>query len=294
LPTVDPACPYELTEEEAIVVERLTLSFRHSDKLQRHVRFLYSNGGMYLTLNGNLLFHGCIPMNEDGTFQVCMMGGREYAAKAYLDRSEKRVRRAYFSDDPVRRQEGQDEIWRLWCGAPSPLYGKDRMTTFERYFLDDKSTHEEKKNPYFNLREQQAVAQMILEEFGLCSDTGHIVNGHVPVKVKVGERPVKAGGRLLAIDGGFSKAYQPHTGIAGYTLISNSYGLLLASHSPFESTLQAIDAETDIATHTEILETNYNRIRVKDTDIGKDILEKIADLHRLLDAYRTGSVKVKV
>ena len=293
LPTVDPARPYELTDGEKAIVERLRISFLNSEKLQKHVRFLYSNGGMYLVSNGNLLFHGCIPMNADGTFQTCTVAGEASSARAYLDRIEQRVRRAYFSDDPALRQDGQDEMWRLWCGAESPLFGKQRMATFERYFVTDPSTHLEERNPYYQLRDGAATARMILEEFGLSPDRGHIVNGHVPVKVKAGESPVKAGGRLLAIDGGFSRAYQPATGIAGYTLVFNSYGMLLARHSPFESTEMAIDAEHDIVTHTEVLETNYSRMRVRDTDNGKRILKKIRELYQLLDAYRTGAVKVK-
>jgi fructose-1,6-bisphosphatase-3 len=290
-PTIDPANPYELTEQEQNVVERLKLSFTHSERLQRHVRFLYARGSMYLAYNGNLLYHGCIAMNEDGSFKPFKLGDQEFAAKAFMDRVDRLARQGYFAEDPELRQYGQDAMWYLWSGSQSPLFGKEKMSTFERYFIADKSTHEEKMNPYYAFRDQEKTARQILQEFGLDPDTGHIINGHVPVKVKKGEKPIKAGGRLFVIDGGFAKAYQAKTGIAGYTLIYNSYGLILAAHDPFESTQKAIEEERDIHSKIEVVETSHARIRVKDTDLGRKIQQQIKELRQLLQAYREGLVK---
>ena len=292
-PTIDPAQPYELTEAEKLVMEKLRLSFEHSEKLQQHVRFLYAKGSMYLVFNGNLLYHGCIPMNEDGTFRPFTFDDQELTAKAFMDRVERLVRQAYFANDPVQKQEGLDTTWYLWSGSQSPLFGKDKMATFERYFIADKATHMETKDYYYEFRDRPETALQILAEFGVDPDTGHIINGHVPVKVKKGESPIKADGKLLVIDGGFSKAYQKETGIAGYTLIFNSYGLLLASHLPFESTQQAVEGERDIDSKTEILERNYTRIRIRDTDIGLELQRQINDLQQLLWAYRAGLIKEK-
>ena len=233
-PTVNPDDPHALTDEEHSVMQRLTYGFRDNEKLQAHVRFLYAIGSMYRVYNGNLLYHGCIPMETDGAFAAFEIDGQFCSGRELLDRIERLVRQAYFANDPRQQQYGQDMMWYLWTGAQSPLFGKQKMATFERYFVDDKKTHEEKRNPYYTYRDRQETVSRILEEFGLDPKTAHIVNGHVPVKVRKGENPVKAGGRLLVIDGGFSKAYQSETGIAGYTLIFNSYGLLLASHQPFE------------------------------------------------------------
>lgn len=290
-PTIDPHDPYALTEEERNVVERLRLSFLDNDHLQAHVGFLYRKGSMYLAHNGNLLYHGCIPMEEDGSFSAVCLDGEWVAGRALLDRVDRLVRQAYFAEGPGQRLYGQDAVWYLWTGPRSPLFGKQKMATFERYFLDDKTTHEEKRNPYYRYRDREETVQRILAEFGLDPQTAHIINGHVPVKVRRGESPVKAGGKLLVIDGGFSRAYQAETGIAGYTLIFNSYGLLLAAHEPFESAEHAIESETDILTRTQILETNYRRIRVRDTDLGRGIQGQIDDLCSLLDAYRSGQIK---
>lgn len=290
-PTIDPAQPYELTEQEQSVVERLKLSFTQSERLQKHVRFLYARGSMYLVFNGNLLYHGCIAMNEDGTFKPFKVGGQEYAAKAFMDRVDRLARQGYFADDPEQRLYGQDAMWYLWSGSQSPLFGKEKMSTFERYFIADKATHEEKMNPYYTFRDQEKTARQILQEFGLNPDTAHIINGHVPVKVKKGEKPIKAGGRLFVIDGGFAKAYQAKTGIAGYTLIYNSYGLLLTAHDSFESIQTAIEEERDIHSKTEIVETNNTRIRVKDTDMGREMQQQINELQQLLSAYRVGLIK---
>ncbi len=242
--------------------------------------------------NGNLLYHGCLALSEDGSFKAFKVNGQEFRGKAFMDRVERLAHQAYFSPPGSAEEEhGEDTMWYLWSGSQSPLFGKDKMATFERYFIDEESTHVEQKNPYYTFRDQEETARMILEEFGLNPDTAHIINGHVPVKVKRGESPIKAEGKLLVIDGGFSKAYQAKTGIAGYTLIYNSYGLILASHEPFESTQKAIEEEIDIHSDTEILERQQVRIRIKDTDLGRDIQNQIETLHLLLTAYRRGIIK---
>lgn len=294
-PTVDPANPHRLTPAEQAVVDKLKLSFLHSERLQRHIRFLYSKGSMYLVYNNNLLYHGCILMNEDGSLKTFRVGEEELGPQAMMDRIDRLVRQGYFaSGQSEQKQEGLDMIWYLWCGQNSPLFGKSKMATFERYFIADKETHLEKKNCYYAFRDQEETAIKILEAFGLNPQTSHIINGHVPVKVKGGENPVKAGGKLIVIDGGFARAYQKETGIAGYTLVFNSYGLLLASHHPFESTQKAIDEELDIHSKGQVLETNYNRIRVKDTDLGKELQRQMDDLHALLKAYREGYIKESI
>lgn len=290
-PTVDPADPYALTDEERSVVQRLIYAFQDNEKLQAHVRFLYSIGGMYRIYNGNLLYHGCIPMQEDGAFASFEIEGQFCRGRELLDRIDRLVRQAYFATAPQQQQYGQDMMWYLWTGAQSPLFGKRKMATFERYFIDDKATQEEQRNPYYDFRDQPETVSRILEEFGLDPNKGHIINGHVPVKVRKGESPIKAGGRLLVIDGGFAKAYQGVTGIAGYTLIFNSYGLLLAAHQPFESVEQILEGGRSPHSRTEILETNTRRIRVRDTDLGSNIQRQIDDLTALLDAYRSGLIK---
>ncbi len=290
-PTLDPERPFELSEQEQIVVERLKLSFANSEKLQRHVRFLFAKGSLYLIFNGNLLYHGCIAMNEDGSFMAFQVDGQSFVAKNFMDRVERLARQGYFADDPTQKRYGLDAIWYLWSGSQSPLFGKQRMATFERYLLTDPALQEEKKNAYYALRDRQETAEKILREFGLDPQTSHIINGHVPVRVKKGENPLKAGGKLFVIDGGFSKAYQQETGIAGYTLIYNSYGLLLAAHETFESMQKAIEEEQDIHSKTEIMERNYNRIFVRDTDEGEEIQKRIEELETLLHAYRAGLIK---
>lgn len=291
-PTIDPNDPYALTEQEEAVLEKLKISFKNSETLQSHVRFLYSKGSMYLTFNGNLLYHGCIPMTKSGKLKHFNFDGVDHSPKEFMDRLERLARQGYFTtDDPEKRQYGQDTLWYLWSGEQSPLFGKSRMATFERYFIEDEETHTEEMNPYYDHRTKESTINKILVEFGLNPKTGHIINGHVPVKVKKGESPIKAGGKLLVIDGGFAKAYQSKTGIAGYTLIFNSYGLLLASHQSFESTQKAIEEEQDIHSETQILERNEKRIRVCDTDAGQKIQQRINDLKSLLDAYRTGLIK---
>lgn len=290
-PTIDPENPYRLTKNEEITVQKLQQSFAISEKLQQHVRFLLSKGSMYLIYNGNLLYHGCIALEEDGSFMTAKIGDMEFKGKAFMDRLDRLARQGYFSTNSQDKLYGQDVLWYLWTGAKSPIFGKNKMATFERYFIADKATHEEKKNPYYALRDREETAVTILKEFGLDPTTAHIINGHVPVQVKKGESPLKAGGKLLVIDGGFAKAYQEITGIAGYTLIYNSYGLLLASHAPFESIQGVIGEDMNMRTQTEILERNRVRIRVKDTDEGREIQQKIDKLQELLNAYRTGLIK---
>lgn len=291
-PTINPDDPYELSDHEKGVIEKLQLSFINSERLQSHTRFLFSKGSMYLTFNGNLLYHGCIPMTSDGKLKHFTFLDTDHSPKAFMDRLERLARQGYFSkNDPGKKQFGMDTMWYLWSGSQSPLYGKDKMATFERYFIADPETHIEEKNPYYDYRTDEHVAKEILKEFGLDPEHGHIINGHVPVKVKKGESPVKAGGKLLVIDGGFAKAYQNQTGIAGYTLIFNSFGLLLAAHQSFESTQKAIEKGTDIHSRTNILEHNSKRIRVCDTDNGIEIQKQIKDLKLLMEAYRSGLIK---
>lgn len=290
-PTVDPAGPFRLSPAEQNVIERLKLAFLNSEKLQQHTRFLFAKGSLYLTYNGNLLYHGCIPLNEDGSFMPFEVNGQSYRGKAFFDWLERLARQGYFATDSAQKQQGLDIIWYLWAGSQSPLFGKQKMATFERYWLADPILQAEQKNPYYDWRDRPETASNILTEFGLDPHTGHIINGHVPVRVRKGESPMKAGGRLFVIDGGFAKAYQKETGIAGYTLISNSYGLLLAAHQPFESRQKAIEEELDIHSKTEILETNQTRIWVNESDQGRLIQTRIADLTALLAAYRSGLLK---
>lgn len=292
LPTINPADPYALTDAEKLVIDRLKLSFINSKKLQQHVRFLFAKGSIYRIHDGNLLYHGCVSMNGDGSFKEFNVDGQAFAGKAFLDRVDRLARQGYFAaDNTEQKQYGTDAIWFLWCAPMSPLFGKDKMTTFERYFITDPAAHVEKRNAYYELRDKEKTAATILQEFGLDPKTAHIINGHVPVKVKKGERPVKANGRLIVIDGGFSRVYRLQTGIAGYTLISNSRGLLLAAHRPIESLQKAIAEAADIESETEIIETHPVRLRVKDTDEGRAIQQQVDELRQLLAAYRAGLIK---
>jgi len=291
-PTIDPNDPYKLTGDERHLIDKLKSSFSNSEKLQEHIRFLYTKGSMYSKYNSNLLYHGCISLSDDGSFKKMKIDNITYSGKSYIDRSERLAREAYFGEaNSKSKLYALDYIWYLWCGSNSPLFGKDRMATFERYFINDKNSHKEVKNPYYKYRDDESICNNILTEFGLDTNDSHIINGHVPVKTKDGESPIKANGKLLVIDGGFCRAYQPETGIAGYTLIYNSYGLLLASHAPFESTQKAIEEGKDIISSTIILEKSTNRIRVIDTDVGLEIKEQIKDLESLLIAYRQGLIK---
>ena len=287
-PTIDPEDPYALTPEEEETIRHLRDSFRGSERLQRHVRFLFTKGSLYKIYNGNLLFHGCVPLNEDGSFTEVEIRGKKYSGKALYDVLEQYMRNGYYSVDPLKKKFGEDIFWYLWQGSSSPVYGKAKMATFERYFIDDKTTHREEKNAYYRLYENEETVDMILKDFGLPANGAHIVNGHVPVAVKKGESPVKCGGKLLVIDGGFSKAYQGTTGIAGYTLIYNSQGLLLAAHEPFESMEKTVLTEKNMHSHI-VMEEYVNRRRlVADTDAGKQIAGDTEDLQELLEAYRSG------
>lgn len=289
-PTLDPENPYELTPEEQDVVERMVQAFLNCERLQRHIRFLYAKGSLYKVYNGNLLYHGCVPFNEDGSFKKVNIYGKEYSGKELYDVLEHYARKGYFAIEPTEKQKGLDILWFIWQNANSPVFGKSKMTTFERYFIADKATHNEPKNPYYKLIEQEEIVNRILEEFGLCAEESHIINGHIPVESRKGESPVKCNGKLLIIDGGFSKAYQPKTGIAGYTLIYNSYGLLLAAHEPFESVEKAVKDESDIHSHAVVVQQVSTRKTVADTDAGKEIRESIRELEELLEAYREGTV----
>lgn len=291
-PTVNPEDPYALTDEEKEVIEKLVHSFINSEKLQRHMNLMYTKGSMYLKYNSNLLYHACIPMNEDGSFKNIPIEGSGYKGKSLLDKCDELARQAFYNKEgSFERAYARDSMWYMWCGENSPLFGKDKMTTFERYFIEDKKTHTEIKNSYYRLRDDRRSAEKILTAFGLDPDVSHIVSGHVPVKRKDGESPIKAEGKLLVIDGGFSKAYQATTGIAGYTLIYNSYGLLLACHEPFESIEKAITEEKDMISTTTVLEKTARRKSVEDTDVGLELKKQIELLGLLLAAYRRGVVK---
>ena len=294
-PTIDPADPYALSEGEREVMERMQAAFEHSDKLQAHVKFLFAAGSMYLSVNGNLLYHGCIPMDADGGFMELPLDvgdGRRPRGREALDAAERLVRQGYFARAGSRaRRDGQDLMYYLWCGPASPLFGKARMATFERYFVDDPDARSERKNPYYALVDSEDAARRILAAFGLNPDTGHIINGHVPVQVKKGESPIHAGGRLLVIDGGLSRAYQSVTGIAGYTLIFTSHALLMVAHQPFESTTRAITDEQDIHSVQTVVEQMPRRLRIADTDQGARLRERIEDLTGLTEAFASGAIK---
>ncbi|PWJ46888.1 fructose-1,6-bisphosphatase [Faecalicatena contorta] len=293
-PTIDPKDPYRLTEEEEEVMERLERAFLGCEKLQEHMRFLLAKGGLYKVYNNNLLYHGCVPLNEDGSLKEVSMFGRTFKGKSLYDALDRYLRKGFFALDEKEREAGKDIMWYIWLHPNSPLFGKDKMATFERYFLGEKETHLEKKNPYYHLLEKEEVIDGILEEFDLNPGEAHVVNGHVPVKRKNGESPIKCKGKVLVIDGGFSKAYQKETGIAGYTLIYNSYGLLLVAHEPFESTEAAIQKESDIHSDYMVVKRVMERRRVGDTDVGKELKEQVTDLERLLAAYRSGEIIEKI
>ncbi len=293
-PTVDPADPYALTEEEEEIMRRLEAAFTGCEKLQQHMHFLLAKGGLYKVYNDNLLYHGCVPLNEDGSLKEVEVFGKMYRGRELYDVLDSYVRKGFFALDKKERQDGKDIMWYIWLHPDSPLFGKNRMATFERYFLSEKETHVEKKNPYYSLIENEKVIDGILREFGLDPATAHIVNGHVPVKRKDGESPIKCGGKVMVIDGGFSRAYQKETGIAGYTLIYNSYGLRIVAHDPFESTEDAVRKENDIHSETVVVQRLYDRVLVGDTDVGRELREQVKDLERLLAAYRNGELTEKL
>ncbi len=293
LPTIDPEDPYALSPEEEEVVSKLRSAFVKCEKLQRHVRFLFAKGSLYKIYNSNLLYHGCVPLDEDGHFKKVMLKGREYSGRALYDKLEYYARKGYYSNDPEEREYGRNIMWYVWTGPNSPVYGKDKMTTFERYFIEDESTHVEKKCSYYSLLDDDEVVDRILKEFGLTPGYARIVNGHVPVEVKNGASPIRCGGKVLVIDGGFSKAYQGKTGIAGYTLVSNSHGMRLVAHKPFKSAENAVTTEADMFSDEIVVEVYPMRHRVADTDIGADIRDQISQLEALLCAFREGIIPEK-
>lgn len=289
-PTINRMDPYALDPAEREIMDELEKLFRESEQLQRHVTFLYNHGSMYRKFNGNLLFHGCVPLDEDGNLKALHFGGRIYQGKSYMDYADSIARRAYFSDD--RTQKELDFMWYLWCGSNSPLSGRV-VKTFERTFLSDESTWKEPKNPYYRYQDSEPVCRMLLREFGLYSENSHIINGHTPIHVMEGENPLKANGRLIVIDGGFCKAYQKTTGIAGYTLIFNSHGMRLKSHQPFSGMEAALSENLDIDSQSQQVATLDKRLMVADTDTGEMLKEQIADLEDLLTAYREGLIAAK-
>ena len=290
-PTVDRSNPYELSPEEDEVINQLTNSFQRSEKLQRHVRFLYSKGGLYKIYNGNLLLHGCIPLTPEGELLTFRADGKTLSGRAFLDYAEAVARQGYYAKPgSEERQYGMDYLWFLWCGRGSPVFGRDRMTTFERRFILDESTWTEPKNAYYQLYNDPAVCEFLLKQFGLEGPHCHIINGHIPVKSKKGESPMKAGGKLLVIDGGFCKAYQKTTGIAGYTLIYNSACFRLVSHEPFVGRANAIRENQDIASTSVVFERLESRLKIAGTDVGRQLQEQIDDLMALVQAFRNGEI----
>ena len=301
LPTLDPKDPYKLSQEEQDLMDQLARSFRKSEKMQRHLKMLYEHGSLYLVRNGFLLYHAAIPLNEDGSFTQADVCGKRVAGKALMDRTEEIIRQAYYGTGKAK-DDALDYMLYLWEGEYSPLYNKDKMTTFERYFISKSSIinhqssialdpHHEKKGSYFTLADDEKICENILREFGLDPATGRIINGHVPVRTIKGETPIRANGKRFVIDGGFSKPYQEKTGIAGYTLIYNSHGIQLVEHESFESREQAILSGSDIHSRTLLQDFSGRRIRIKDTDKGKELLEQIHSLEQLLAAYRSGTMR---
>jgi fructose-1,6-bisphosphatase-3 len=290
LPTLNSNDPYALNQDEQDLMNQLSRSFRKSEKMQRHLKMLYEHGSLYLVRNGFLLYHAAIPLNADGSFTEADVCGQRVSGKDLMDRTDAVIRRAYYGEGK-EKEEALDYMLYLWQGEHSPLYNKDRMTTFERYFIADKQAHEEKKGAYFTLSDKEYICENILKEFNLNPATGRIINGHVPVRTIKGETPIRANGKRFVIDGGFSKPYQEKTGIAGYTLIYNSHGIQLVEHESFESREQAILSGSDIHSRTLLQDFSGRRIRVRDTDRGKKLLQQIQYLEQLLHAYRTGLIR---
>ena len=292
LPTIDTEHPYDLSNDEQELMDKLVHSFKMSEKLRRHINCLLSHGGMYAIANSNLMFHASVPLNKDGSLKEVEIQGKTYKGIELMKKTGRLVLSAFNKDiKGERRQFAIDYLWYLWCGKDSPLFDKDRMTTFERYFIADESTYTEKKGYYYKYSDNEQVMDMILDNFGVEGTHRHIINGHVPVRTIKGETPIKANGKHLVIDGGFSKAYQPKTGIAGYTLTYHSRGLELVQHQPFVSAEEAIKRGEDIRSTTQIVEMNENRMYVKDTDKGKQLQKIVEDLKKLLFAYRNGWIK---
>lgn len=289
LPTLNPAHPYRLTRAEKQLMDQLLHSFRRSRKMQEHLDQLYKHGSLYKISNGFLLYHAAIPLNEDGTFMEIEYGGKTYKGRALMDETDRVIRAAYYEQD----QDALDFMWYLWCGYRSPLYHKDKMTTLERYFVDNKQVQHESNGAYYSLANTEKTCNMILREFGLSTRTGRIINGHIPVKTTKGETPMRAGGKRLVIDGGFAKPYQEKTGIAGYTLIYNSHGIQLVEHESFESREQAIQTGGDIHSRTLLQDFTDHRMLIRDTDTGRELLQQVADLKQLLQAYQSGILPEK-
>lgn len=293
-PTVDPADPYRLTEGEQELIEKISHSFECSEKLKKHMRCFFRHGSMYQVCNSNLLFHASIPMNVDGSFKQVRILDQEYAGKALLDKVDQLVREAYFkTGEPEELSFASDYLWYLWCGPDSPLFDKSKMATFERAFIADAETHKEEKGAYYALRTEEEICDKILDEFDVVGEHRHIINGHVPVRSVKGENPIKANGKMLVIDGGFSRPYHSQTGIAGYTLVYHSRGFQLVQHEPFESRAKAIEEGLDIKSTLIMVELSAHRQMVKDTDQGAELRSQIKELEKLLYAYRNGSIKEK-
>ena len=290
-PTIDPKDPYRLTAQEQEVIDGLRLAFLGCEKLQHHIDFLYKKGSMYRYYNHTLMFHGCIPLDPDGRCSEVEIYGKKVKAKSLFDCCEELVRQARFSKNPEHKSCGVDFMWYLWCGSKSPLFGKKKMATFERYFIEDKETHQEISDPYFALACTDELVDQVLEEFGISDKEAVIVNGHIPVKIKKGESPIKVPGRLVLIDGGMSKAYQSVTGIAGYTLVYNSRQMYLSEHEPFGSAENTVRTNSDMESRLIPFKTFTERIKIADTDDGQEIARRITDLQMLLEAYRDGTVK---
>ncbi len=290
-PTLQKDNPYRLTAEEESVMRQIAASFKQSERLQRHIEFLYNRGSMYRIYNGNLLFHGCVPFTEDGEFLTVNIGGEQVKGKALFDTLEKWARNARYSKVKKEREYGKDVLYYMWSCPSSPLFGKEKMATFERCFLSDEAVKAEHKNSYYKFYNNSEKVKAVFDEFGLDFATGHIINGHVPVNVRKGQHPVHCNGKVIVIDGGFSEAYREITGIAGYTLVSNSHGLKLVAHEPFVSVKEAVATEGDIQSVTEVVDLSNNRLRISDTDKGKEMQEKIADLKELISCYKRGVLR---
>ena len=287
-PTINRNNPYNLSEKETEVVNKIVKAFENSEKLQKHIKFLYSKGNIYKIFNENLLIHGCIPMEDNGEFIEMKIKKETLKGKKYLDYVERIARQGYFADKGSKeKQYGEDFLWYLWCGKNSPIFCKDAMKTFERYFINDEEIKKEKKNSFYKYVEKEEYCEKVFDEFNLNKENSHIICGHIPVKFKAGESPIKANGKMLIIDGGLSKSYQKTTGIAGYTLIYSSYGLTLAEHEPFTSIEDAIIKETDLHSSKRIIE-KVERKKIKDTDIGVELKKQIKDLEKLLNCYKSG------
>ena len=292
-PTIDPADPYRLTEEEQSIIDSLHKSFCRSEKLKMHMKCLFRHGCIFTISNSNLLFHASIPLNADGTLKKVRIRNEEYCGRALFDKVGSMIREAYFGKDNEDKDSYRyslDYDWYLWCGPDSPVFDKNKMATFENYFIDDKQAGKEVKGNYYILRDDEKVCDYILDAFGVEGQHRHIINGHVPVRTLQGEQPIKANGKMMVIDGGFSKAYQPKTGIAGYTLVYHSRGFQLVKHEPFTSIEKAVAEGQDIKSTTQVVEMSAYRMHVKDTDIGKEISRQIEDLQLLLQSYRSGLI----